>query len=155
MANPTGRGCFYAGDVRANENPALVAFHTIFLRYANKLKIYANQDQVRHQVGYATQNVTFNEWLPAFFGQFNQRVYVSGGTLQAGVSADPPLASFSYKTYRAADVHNIFSTGTFRVHTGVSPTMKQTSGGDLQLDQTFFEGCVWFGNVGEGCSSLS
>jgi hypothetical protein len=78
MEDATGqmKKFFIAGDVRANENPLLIAFHTIFVREHNRLcddvkvkhpgwddeRIY--QEARRWLIGYI-QNIAFNEWLPA------------------------------------------------------------------------------------------
>ncbi|HPK09948.1 MAG: T9SS type A sorting domain-containing protein [Saprospiraceae bacterium] len=67
---------FVAGDARANENPLLTSFHTLFVREHNRLcddiiakhpgwndeRIY--QEARRWLIGYI-QNIVFNEWLPA------------------------------------------------------------------------------------------
>lgn len=67
---------FVAGDVRANENPLLIAFHTLFVREHNRLaeklkeknpdwdsdKIYY---EARKYNSAAIQSIVYNEWLPA------------------------------------------------------------------------------------------
>lgn len=67
---------FVAGDVRANENPLLIAMHTLFLREHNRLcedlknsnpgwndeKLY--QEARKLNIAFL-QNIVFNEWLPA------------------------------------------------------------------------------------------
>lgn len=67
---------FVAGDARANENPLLLAFHTIFVREHNRIAGLIKQqnpfwsdDQVfeaarRKNIGFI-QHITFDEWLPA------------------------------------------------------------------------------------------
>ena len=66
---------FVAGDIRANENPLLLAFHTLFVREHNRLcdeilqqhpdwsdeRIY---QRARKMVGALLQSITYNEWLP-------------------------------------------------------------------------------------------
>ncbi len=67
---------FVAGDRRANENPLLLAFHTIFVREHNRLcdKIISLYPFWSDEVIYQTarrkniaylQHITYNEWLPA------------------------------------------------------------------------------------------
>ncbi|WP_020567049.1 peroxidase family protein [Neolewinella persica] len=78
MANGTGFGgaLYVAGDVRANENPLLASFHTLFVREHNlqcdRLK-QENPDwtdeqlyhHARKLVGGLIQSIVYNEWLPA------------------------------------------------------------------------------------------
>lgn len=77
---------FAAGDVRANEQIGLTAFHTLFLREHNRLagEIAASQfpssnlsdpaideeiyQRARAIVGALLQKVTYHEWLPALLG---------------------------------------------------------------------------------------
>ncbi len=67
---------YVAGDVRANENPLLIALHTVFVREHNRLcdvlfeenpgwssdKIY---EEARKRVGAIVQAITYYEWLPS------------------------------------------------------------------------------------------
>lgn len=67
---------FVAGDVRANENVLLTAYHTLFVREHNRLcdelilqhpdwqdeRIYQHARKI---VGGILQKITFDEWLPA------------------------------------------------------------------------------------------
>jgi len=67
---------YVAGDVRANENPLLLGFHTLFMREHNRLcdelaeqhpdwddeRLYQH---ARKMVGGFIQSVVYNEWLPA------------------------------------------------------------------------------------------
>lgn len=78
MENPfqNNNKLFLAGDLRANENPLLIAIHTIFVREHNRLcdiiavehpgwssdKIY---EAARKKVGAYIQGITYFEWLPA------------------------------------------------------------------------------------------
>lgn len=66
---------FVAGDIRANENPLLLAIHTLFVREHNRMcdelvrlhpqwndeRIY---QRARKLVGALLQSITYNEWLP-------------------------------------------------------------------------------------------
>ena len=78
MADDVGRYLrhFVAGDVRANENPLLIAFHTIFVREHNRMcdelkiehpgwsdaQLY---EMARKNVGGQLQSIVYYEWLPA------------------------------------------------------------------------------------------
>lgn len=66
---------FVSGDIRANENPFLLAFHTLFTREHNRIvEIKAMEhpdwdDETLYQyarkiVGGEIQNILFEEWLP-------------------------------------------------------------------------------------------
>jgi hypothetical protein len=66
---------FVSGDIRANENPFLLAFHTLFMREHNRIveiKGFEHPDwddetlyqYARKIVGGEIQNILFEEWLP-------------------------------------------------------------------------------------------
>lgn len=68
---------FVAGDERANENPSLIALHTVFLREHNRICEILALDhpswdderlyqRARKTVGACIQKITFEDWLPAF-----------------------------------------------------------------------------------------
>ncbi len=67
---------YVAGDIRANENPLLIGFHTLFVREHNRLvDVFATEDptlsgdelyeKARKKIGAYIQSITYNEWLPA------------------------------------------------------------------------------------------
>ncbi|XP_046846471.1 eosinophil peroxidase-like [Xenia sp. Carnegie-2017] len=72
--------CFLAGDVRVNEQAALAAMHTLWVREHNRIatglrninpfwdeeKIY---QEARKIVGALVQQITFKEWLPILIGR--------------------------------------------------------------------------------------
>ncbi len=78
MDNPVGLTdkVYVAGDARANENPLLLAFHTLFVREHNRIadelagehpdwddeELY---QMARKKVGGIIQSILYNEWLPA------------------------------------------------------------------------------------------
>ncbi|MCB0548973.1 MAG: T9SS type A sorting domain-containing protein [Phaeodactylibacter sp.] len=77
MDNPVGISdrFFVAGDARANENPLLLGFHTLFLREHNRLcdelarqhPDWTDEQLYQHArkiVGGLIQSVVYNEWLP-------------------------------------------------------------------------------------------
>ncbi len=110
--DPSGQ--FVAGDERANENPALTALHTLFLREHNRLAdgIKAadpglSGDQVYHRareiVAAQVQAITVNEYLPTVLGTDALSDYAG------------------YRDDVDPSISNVFSTGTFRFgHTQLS-----------------------------------
>ncbi len=107
-------GSFISGDERANENPNLIAMHTIFTREHNVVceevrKAFPKLDDeriyqlARKIVAAEFQAITFYEFVPA----------VLGG----------PLPKYrGYKRRTPASISNSFSTVGFRVgHTMINP----------------------------------
>jgi len=104
---------FLAGDVRANENPELIAMQTLFVREHNRIAAAAaiknplwTDEQLyqhaRRTVIAELQSITYNEFLPA----------ILGGKTQA--SADLQ----AYRGYRAdvnPGIATEFSTAAFRL----------------------------------------
>ena len=103
---------YVAGDVRANENPELIALHTLFVREHNRLAAEAarrqpgwNDEQLfqhaRRLVIAELQRITFAEFLPALLG-----------------SNSPAAADLrGWSGYRAdvnPGIANEFSTAAFR-----------------------------------------
>jgi hypothetical protein len=142
MANPLGlpdEEIFAAGDVRANENCRLMAFHTLFVREHNRLcdqlaalhpdwsdeQIY---QRARRFVGAYLQSITYNEYLPALLGP----------------DAIPPYQGYDV-TVNAA-ISSIFSTAGFRFgHSQLNEIMARIGNddqvvpeGNVNLRDTFF-----------------
>ncbi len=143
-ANPE---LFVAGDSRANENPALISLHTLFVREHNRVaqlidtthtdlptdpidrdeEIY---QRTRKIVGAEIQSITYNEFLPAL-----------------GVTLDPYTG---YNSTIDASVSNEFATVGFRMGHSQSgetiPFLEQdgssTEAGELNLAQTSFDPSV-------------
>lgn len=143
-ANPE---LFVAGDARANENPVLTSFHTLFLREHNRIaetidathtdlptdpierdeEIY---QRARKIVGAEIQSITYNEFLPAL-----------------GVTLDPYTG---YNSNVDASVSNEFATLGFRMGHSQSgetiPLVKQDGSsieaGELNFAQTSFNPSV-------------
>ena len=128
---------FVAGDIRANENPLLIAFHTLFVREHNRLanklaaqhpdwddeKIY--QEAKKWNSGFL-QSIVYNEWLPAL-----------------GI----PLPSYSgYKENVDPSISNVFSAAAFRVgHTLINGRILRLDNdgneilrGNISLREAFF-----------------
>lgn len=80
-AGGSGDELFLAGDVRANEQSALIAMHTLFVREHNRLarKIRKNSsynlsgdeiyERARRIVGAEMQVITYREFIPALLGR--------------------------------------------------------------------------------------
>lgn len=115
-------GFFLAGDVRANENAALTAMHTLWVREHNLLadeivesdptltdeEIY---QQARALVIAEIQAITYNEWLPAVLGI---------DAIDSYEGYDPEVN---------AGIANVFSTAAFRFgHTMLSSTLLRLNG---------------------------
>ena len=128
---------FVAGDVRANENPLLIAFHTLFVREHNRLcdvikeKHPGWNDQrlynaARNKLIAYYQWIIYSEWLPAL-----------------GVE----LPTYNgYQPNVNPQIFNEFSTAAFRMgHTLINSTIlrmdnngEETKEGNLTLRDAFF-----------------
>ena len=128
---------FIAGDVRANENPLLTTFHTLFVREHNRIaQNLAIQSpdmtdeelyfEARRWVIAYIQKITFYEWLPSM-----------------GVSLP------AYRGYREdtrPQISNVFSAAAFRMgHTLINSNVlrleaggEEVPGGSIGLRDAFF-----------------
>ena len=116
-AGGTGPELFLAGDTRANEQLALTAMHTLFMREHNRLagEIAAADPSVtgeeiyqraRQFVRALMQGITHNEFLPAL----------------PGPNALAPYAGYSFTVSPA--IINCFSTAAYRFgHSALSSTI--------------------------------
>lgn len=130
---------FAAGDVRANENIALTAMHTVWIREHNyqvdrfkELMPDATNDELfkiaKLIVEAEYQNVVFNEYLPLLLGEENIPTYQG------------------YDNNVNPNVAIEFSTAAYRLgHSQISPTIarrdedgSESAEGDLGLFQAFF-----------------
>ncbi|QDU09920.1 peroxidase family protein [Gimesia aquarii] len=113
-------GFFLAGDIRANENVALTAMHTIWVREHNRIATELateNPDltdeelyqQARQIVAAQLQAITFNEFLPALFGTGAVSEYDGYDS-----TVDPSIANeFSNAAYRFG--HSMLSSELLRL----------------------------------------
>lgn len=139
MDNPTRAfdKFFVAGDPRVNENPLLIAFHTLFVREHNRIcdelaREHPDWDdellylQTRKRVAAIIQSIVYNEWLPTM-----------------GVRLP------EYQGYRAdvnPQLFQVFTAAAFRLgHTLLNGTIQRLdAGGDtlpegnLALRDAFF-----------------
>lgn len=139
MDDPIGQFdyVFVAGDARANENPLLAGFHTLFVREHNRLCDELAQEHpdwndeqlyqyARKMVGGFIQVITFEEWLPAM-----------GLELPAYQGYDDTVNP---------TISNLFSAAAFRLgHTLLTDTIRRMDldgnpvpEGDLPLRDAFF-----------------
>ena len=135
---------FLAGDVRANENPELVALQTLFVREHNRIATAAaaknptwTDEQLyqhaRRMVISEIQEITYNEFLPAILG------------------ANTPAAAAlqNYRGYRAdvnPGIATEFSTAAFRLgHSMLGEDIQfldnngNTVRDELRLKDVFFD----------------
>jgi hypothetical protein len=128
---------FVCGDVRANENPLLLAMHTLFVREHNRLcaelqEAYPNwtdeqlYQRARKLVGAYLQSITYNEWLPA-------------------MGIDLPEYT-GYQENLQPAIYNVFSAAAFRIgHTMIDSDIirmgddgREIAAGNLSLSEGFF-----------------
>jgi len=140
MDNDTHRSTklFVAGDRRANENPLLTSFHTLFVREHNRICDELKQNdaslsdedlyqKARKIVGGIIQNIVYQEWLPA-----------QGVTLPEYTGYNPDMDP---------SIFNVFSAAAFRLgHTLINSNIlrmdndgKEISRGNTDLKASFFQ----------------
>jgi len=133
----SGSKLFVAGDRRANENPLLASFHTIFVREHNRIcnelieedptlsdeELY---QKARKYVGGILQNIVYNEWLPT-----------QGVTLPKYTGYNPDWEP---------TIFNVFSAAAFRLgHTLINTNIVRMDNegdeiprGNTSLKEAFF-----------------
>ncbi|MEM1323704.1 MAG: peroxidase family protein [Bacteroidota bacterium] len=135
--NPFIDHLFIAGDSRANENPSLLALHTLFHREHNRLceelivkyPDWSDEQLYQHarkMVGGQLQAITYNEWLP-----------VLGIHLPPYAGYDPAINP---------NISNVFSAAAFRLgHTLLNSNILRMDNdgeiipeGNLTLRDAFF-----------------
>jgi peroxidase len=129
---------FLAGDIRANENPALSTIHTVMVREHNYWAERLAEDHpdwtddqlfdgARQIVTYELQSITYDEWMP----------HLVGDAVGEDTGHDPDVDG---------QISVEFSTAAFRFgHTMVSSTLPRinadgtdTDDGDLAIMDAFF-----------------
>ncbi len=114
-AGGTSASLFLAGDVRANENAALTAMQTLFVREHNRLAdeiavsnpTFTDEQifqQARATVTAEIQSITYNQYLPALLGE---------GAIGEYTGYDPSVNP---------GIANIFSTASYRFGHSMLPT---------------------------------
>ncbi|XP_047738049.1 peroxidasin [Hyalella azteca] len=134
--------CFLAGDVRANEQTALLAMHTVWFREHNRMAAELREinphwdgDTVFHEtrkiLGAMMQHITYQHWLPHIIGPHHMQ----------------KLGRYSrYDTKLDPSISNVFATAALRFgHTLVNPVLERlnasfqpTRHGALPLHKAFF-----------------
>ena len=126
---------FVAGDIRANEQPLLIGFHTLFVREHNRLcdelktqhPDWTDEQLYQHArriVGGLLQSITYEQYLPAM-----------------GVH---PTPYSGYDETVDPSIYNIFSAAAFRLgHTLLNGNIQRMDNegndlGALSLHQVFF-----------------
>ncbi|WP_198422213.1 peroxidase family protein [Gimesia chilikensis] len=132
-------GFFLAGDIRANENVALTSMHTLWVREHNRAATelsLENPDltdeelyqQARQIVIGELQAITFNEYLPALFGDGVISKYMGYDS-----SVDPSIANeFSNAAYRYG--HTMLSSELLRLDANGDVAAE----GNISLVNAFF-----------------
>lgn len=134
--------CFLAGDRRANEQVALTALHTVWMREHNRIALvlsglnpHWDDDQLfqeaRKIVGAELQHITYSEFIPKVLGE-------EAMTLLSGYK--------SYDSERDASILNGFASGAYRFGHGlIQPVIRRLNAsflpipeGDLPLRHAFF-----------------
>lgn len=106
--DPNIPGFFLAGDIRASENPQLIALQTLFVREHNRIamqlkainpswsdeKLY---QEARRRVIAQVQAITYNEFLPALLGP-NAMLQYQGynPNINAGISNEFATAAYRF-----------------------------------------------------------
>lgn len=138
-AGGTSDALFLAGDVRANENIALIAMHTLWVREHNRIAgeiESANSDlsdeeifQVARAIVRAQlQSITYNEFLPALLG--NDAIERYSGY---DPNVNPNIANeFSTAAYRFG--HSMLSSELLRLNADGS----EADEGNIDLKNAFF-----------------
>ncbi|XP_046389952.1 peroxidasin isoform X2 [Ischnura elegans] len=135
-------GCFLAGDIRANEQVALLAMHTIWLREHNRLATELRNhnpswdgetiyQEARKIVGATMQHITYTHWLPHIVGP-------SGMEMLGPYKGYDPMLE--------AAISNVFATAALRFgHSLINPVLERLDynfvpipEGPLPLHKAFF-----------------
>lgn len=124
----SGVDCFLAGDIRVNEQLALIAMHTVWFREHNRLAEELSKinpqwngdrlyQEARKIVGAKLQHITYEHWLPKILGP-------KGMEMLGPYKGYDPLVD--------ATISNEFATAALRFgHTLINPILKRL-GPDLQ-----------------------
>ena len=164
--------CFIAGDVRSNEQKALVSFHSLFLRehnrIARKLKIINNNwdgervyQETRKIIGAVFQKITYYDYLPVILGPEPLPKYAGyNSSVNPGVSNSFATAAyrFGHSTIRpefeqlnnefesiapAINLRFMFFNNTFVQQTGIEPLLFGLIGNFSEgVDRTLSSGII-------------
>ncbi|XP_078362200.1 peroxidasin-like, partial [Oculina patagonica] len=161
--NTAMKPCFIAGDSRINENPALMAMHTIWVREHNRIAKYLHVlnpswrddklfQEARKIVIAELQHITYNEWLPVFFSEELRK--------HANILLEPAGNFFNgYDPTVNPEIPNAFATAALRVgHTLIRDNFGQFN---RQFNQrgfiptkTFFDPSPLYSLSGNGMGGI-
>jgi hypothetical protein len=138
-APDTSRSYYLAGDVRANVQPLLTAYHAIWVREHNRLVSKMSYDnpsvdgetlyqEARRRVIALNQIITYNEFMPLLLGKDGLNPYTG------------------YKPHVNPGIINEFATAGYRLGHSLVPSellrldsnLKPISKGHLKLKDAFF-----------------
>ncbi|XP_046451982.1 peroxidase-like [Daphnia pulex] len=134
--------CYYAGDVRAQENPQLAIVHTVMMREHNRIAralkllnpLWTEEvlfQETRRIVIAELHHITYTEYLPAMLGEQAMRDY------NLNPAAVDTFATYDETTAKDPSIWNEFAASVFRVgHSQVQGTLVLYDANDVQ-DQTF------------------
>lgn len=129
---------FLAGDIRANENPALTSVHTLMMREHNYWADRLAEEHpdwtdeqlfngARQIVEVEIQQITYNEWLPHLIGDAAGEDTGFDPTLDGQVSVEFATAGFRFG-------HTMVSSSIDRINDDGSTVAE----GNLSLQEAFF-----------------
>ncbi|XP_064604306.1 peroxidasin-like isoform X2 [Liolophura sinensis] len=134
--------CFLAGDHRANEQLALTAMHTLWLRQHNTMatelkEINSHWDnnvlyhETKKIIGAMMQHITYSHWLPEVLGPIGMEKL--GPYEGYNPSVDPTITNeFATAAFRFG--HSLIQPVMFRLNS----SFQQISEGNLPLHRAFF-----------------
>ncbi|XP_046639032.1 peroxidase-like [Daphnia pulicaria] len=134
--------CYYAGDVRAQENPQLAIVHTVMMREHNRIAralkllnpLWTEEvlfQETRRIVISELHHITYTEYLPAMLGEQAMRDY------NLNPAAADTFATYDETTAGDPSIWNEFAASVFRVgHSQVQGNLVLYNASDVQ-DQTF------------------
>ncbi|XP_076462560.1 peroxidasin-like isoform X2 [Babylonia areolata] len=134
--------CFRAGDHRANEQLALTAMHTLWMRQHNQiasallqLNNHWDGNKVYHEtrkiVGAMMQHITYQHWLPQILGP--KGMSMMGAYKGYDPSVNPTIVNeFATAAFRFG--HSLVQPVIFRLNESFQPIFQ----GNLPLHRAFF-----------------
>jgi hypothetical protein len=139
---------YLLGDVRGNENPALTALHTLFIREHNRRArelatlnpTWTDEElyqEARRWVIAVIQHVTFDEYLPVTIGDAANNYYGYDPTVDASMYTEFSTGAFRYG-------HSEVETYIYRLNS----TGGEIPEGNLRVRDNYYNSPVSIGQVG-------